>query len=107
MVVIKPFYFRCISRKLCSKVTPKIVDSTKNVQEKFVVVQEYLDDLFLLNKWKINLRIYVLIICKNESKEIYFSNVGKCIYSNKDFNPDSTENEVHTTQVPLSTVAVE
>lgn len=91
-----------IQNKKGIKITNNLNEILNGKKEKFVVVQEYLDDLFLLNKRKINLRIYVLIICKNESKEIYFSNVGKCIYSNKDFNPYSTDNEVHLTSLNLN-----
>ena len=90
-----------IQNKKGIKITNNLNEILNGKKENFVVVQEYLENLFLLNKRKINLRIYVLIICKNNTKEIHFSSIGKCIYSNKDYDTNSSENEVHLTSLNL------
>lgn len=67
----------------------------------YKVVQEYLNDILLINNRKINLRIYVLIIAKNRKIKSYLHQQGKCIYTNKDYNPDKLDFESHITSYNL------
>jgi hypothetical protein len=82
----------------------------------YKVVQEYVDNLYILKKRKINLRLYLLIVCKEGKVSGYLYNKGKCIYTNKDFsNKDSSASnfdkinsnkevrETHLTSVNLDT----
>ena len=52
----------------------------------FKVIQEYVPDLFLIKNRKINIRLYLLIICYDGNTTGYLYNKGKCIYTNKDYN---------------------
>ena len=45
--------------------------------DNYKVVQKYLTNLYLVNRRKVNLRVYLLIIIKNNKKEFYMSNLGK------------------------------
>ena len=55
----------------------------------YKIIQTYVDDLYIINKRKCNLRFYLLIKCKNGVKEGYLYNYGKCIYTNKDYNENT------------------
>lgn len=59
------------------------INESKNVPNGYKVIQEYVDNLYLVKKRKINLRYYLLIICKKGVKKGYLYKYGKCIYSNK------------------------
>ena len=62
----------------------------------FKIVQRYLDDVFIINKRRMNLRMYMLVVCKNKTKNIYIHKLGKCLYTSKDItdknNLDFDEN---------------
>lgn len=75
-----------IQRKKGLHLTNILNEIIDNSDEKFRVVQKYMKDTFLLNKRKINLRIYLLVICKNNKIESFVHKNGKCIYTNKDYN---------------------
>ena len=71
----------------------------------YKIIQEAVENLYLINKRKINLRIYFLIICKNEITTGYLYKEGKCIYNNKDLNDDgktpTIDREDHLTSLNL------
>jgi hypothetical protein len=74
-------------------------------QKSYKVIQEYVPNLYILEKRKINIRLYLLVICHKGKVNGYLYNKGKCIYSNKDYteNVDNKEREVHLTSVNLDT----
>jgi len=71
----------------------------------YKIIQEAVENLYLINKRKINLRIYFLIICKNGTITGYLYKEGKCIYNNKDLNEDikklTNDREDHLTSLNL------
>ena len=58
---------------------------TNNDDDKFRIVQKYIKDTFMINKRKLNLRVYLLIVVKNNKLISYYYKNGKCIYTNKDY----------------------
>ncbi len=52
-------------------------------KDNYKVVQKYMTNLYLINKRKVNMRIYLLIINKKNKKYFYLSSLGKCIYNKK------------------------
>ena len=71
----------------------------------FKVVQKYVDNLFLIKRRKINLRLYLLIICKKQNIKAYIHKLGKCIYTNKNVDDNSItplDPEKHLTSLNLS-----
>ena len=69
--------------------------------DQYRVVQKYLTNLYLINKRKVNLRIYLLIIIKDNTIFFYMSNLGKCIYTNKDYNDNNFDFESNITSYNL------
>jgi hypothetical protein len=74
-----------IQRKEGLKLTSDLNTILNAKDESYKVVQKYLTNLYLINKRKVNLRIYLLILIKDNKIYFYMSNIGKCIYTNKEF----------------------
>jgi hypothetical protein len=70
-------------------------------QQEYRVVQRYMKSVFLVGKRKVNLRIYYLIVVQKGKISFYMSNVGKCIYTNKDYNSDNSDFESNITSYHL------
>ena len=57
-----------------------------NVDKDYKVVQEFISDSYIINKRVLNLRIYLMISCKNNEVKFYLHKLGKCLYAAKDIN---------------------
>ncbi len=66
----------------------------------FKIIQEGIDNLYLVKNRKINIRLYVVIVCKNNIKKFYLYEKGKCIYANKK-NNENLDKEVQLTSYNL------
>ena len=75
-------------------------DLITNNDDKFRIVQKYMKNTFMINKRKLNLRIYLLIVVKNNKLTSYYYKNGKCIYTNKDYN-NSLELEANITSLNM------
>jgi competence protein ComGC len=69
----------------------------KASSENYVVCQELLQDPFIVNGRKINMRIYLLIVIKNNICDFYIYNDGFIYYTAKHFEKNSTDNDVNIT----------
>ena len=56
--------------------------------KEFYLVQDFLNNPFLLNKRKINLRYYFVIICRNGKVEAYVYRDGFMYYTPNYFKPN-------------------
>lgn len=72
-----------------------IVNNLKN--KKYVLVQEMLKNPFLINKRKINIRIYILVICQQNCKKIYYHNDGLIHYTPGNYNSKSITSDSNIT----------
>ena len=108
------------------------LDKIKKTAQKdnYKVIQTYLSNPFLIERRKVNLRVYLVVICypasmfertflndnhqsllnnhqvnKNHTiTKYYLYNEGKCIYTNSDYRSDNiTDEESHLTSVNLDT----
>jgi hypothetical protein len=70
-------------------------------KENYRVVQEYIHNVFIVNKRKINLRFYLLIVCREGKVSGYLHREGKCIYTNKDYNDKYLDFESNITSFNL------
>ena len=65
--------------------------------DNYVVCQELLLNPFLINKRKINIRMYILIVIGGLNEGIYLFNDGFIYFAKKDFDCESEDLDVHIT----------
>lgn len=90
-----------VQRKEGLKLTKSIDEIMNAKYDNYRVVQEYKTDLYLINKRKVNLRIYLLIVMKNSKKYFYMAKDGKCIYTYKEYNDNDLDFESNITSYHL------
>jgi len=90
-----------VQRKEGLKLTRDYFEIINASRENYRIVQKYIKDLYLINERKINLRIYLLIILKDNNIYFYLSKNGKCIYTNKKYNDNDLDFESNITSYNL------
>ena len=90
-----------VQRKEGLKLTRSLDEILYAKFEGYTIAQKYMSDLYLINDRKVNLRIYVLIMIKNNIIYFYISKKGKCIYTNKKYNHDELDFETNITSYNL------
>lgn len=72
----------------------KIADSYDEImksKDEYVVIQELLQDPYIINGRKINLRFYILVICNEDNTDVYVYNDGFMYYTKEPFKTGSKE----------------
>ncbi len=90
-----------VQRKEGLKLTKDYNEIINGPKDEYKVVQNYIRDLYLINGYKVNLRIYLLVIIQNDKKDFYISNLGKCIYTKKKYNDNDLDFESNITSYHL------
>jgi len=90
-----------IQRKEGLKLTSDYNEIMEAHNENYKVVQKYIRDLYLINGYKVNLRIYLLTIIKDNHIYFYLSTIGKCIYTKKKYNDNDFDFESNITSYHL------
>ena len=90
-----------VQRKEGLKLTKNLEEILNSKKENYKVVQKYHTKLFLINNRKVNLRIYLLIVCKKGKVTAYLHQYGKCIYTNKEYNDNLFDFESNITSYHL------
>jgi hypothetical protein len=90
-----------VQRKEGLKLTQSYKDVINGLNDDYKVAQKYVRDLYLVNGRKVNLRIYLLIVIKNNKIHFYVSHIGKCIYTNKKYNDKDLDFESNITSYHL------
>lgn len=67
----------------------------------FKIIQKGIENLYLVRKRKLNIRMYVVIVCRHGIKEFYLYKKGKCIYANKIVDDNILDKEVNLTSYHL------
>lgn len=62
-----------------------------DISKDYVVCQKMLQDPYILNGRKINLRVYMLVVVRNEMIEFYYFDNGFLYYTPEYFKPNSTD----------------
>lgn len=80
----------------------EIIHDIKNVKKllkepRFIVIQELLNNPLLIDNRKINIRVYYLIVCENNTVSAYIHENGFIYYTAKHFDYDSSDNAAHIT----------
>jgi len=90
-----------IQRKEGLKLTKDYFEIIEGSTDNYKVAQKYITELYLINDRKVNLRIYLLIVIKNNIIYFYTSKKGKCIYTNKKYNHNDLDFESNITSYNL------
>ena len=56
----------------------------------FKIIQEYIKQPLCINDHKLNLRLYILVIIKNNNLDMYCYKDGKCMYTKHPYSPESS-----------------
>jgi hypothetical protein len=96
-----------VQRKEGLKLTSNLEEILNSVMDNYRVAQIYLKNLYLVNKRKINLRIYLLVVIKDGYKIFYISKIGKCIYTKKEYNDNNFDFESNITSYHLDMTVYE
>jgi hypothetical protein len=75
----------------------KIIDLASDATKKYVIIQELLQDPYLIGKRKINLRVYLLIINRKGKLELYIYKDGFLYYTPDFYVPNSDNNDHNIT----------
>ena len=92
--ILKKNLQRKLGLKLVQNDLPTIL---KSVKDKYKVVQEYLEKPLLINGYKLNLRVYLIVVCSNKSKQLYLHKTGKCLYTIQKYNTDTLNFDTNIT----------
>ena len=96
-----------VQRKEGLKLTNNYNDISNAWKENYRVVQRYLTKLYLINKRKVNLRVYLLVVVDKGIVSFYVSNLGKCIYTKKEYNHNDFDFESNITSYHLDMTVYE
>jgi len=73
------------------------IDTIKQNNGGYVLAQELLENSYLVNGRKINLRVYIIIICHKDNTDVYIFNNGFMYYTKQKFMKGSKERDNHIT----------
>ena len=90
-----------VQRKEGLKLTKDYKEILNASGDEYKVVQRYIRDLYLINGYKVNLRIYLLAVIRGDDKQFYISDMGKCIYTKKPYKDDDFDFESNITSYHL------
>ena len=85
-----------IQRQKGLKITDNINEILNN-HKGYVMAQELLQDPYLIKGRKINLRVYVLIVCKGSDMDVYVYNDGFMYYTPEKFKKGSVDEKCNIT----------
>ncbi len=90
-----------VQRKEGLKLTKDYNEILNGPNHEYKVVQNYIRNLYLINGYKVNLRVYLLVVIHNDMKYFYISDLGKCIYTKKKYNDNDLDFESNITSYHL------
>lgn len=85
-----------IQRQTGIKITDDINEIKNNINQ-FIIAQDLLEDSYLVNGRKINLRVYVIVICHEDKTDVYIFNNGFMYYTKDKFIRDNISYDNHVT----------
>ncbi len=86
-----------VQRQEGIRITNNYEDLLNGIKDQFIIIQELLQNPFLLNGRKINLRVYILVVIKDKTCTIYAYSNGFMYYTSKMFEKGSTDLDKNVT----------
>lgn len=86
-----------IQRQQGLKITDNFSDIINGYNNGYVIAQDLLQNPYLINGRKINLRVYLLIVCKNDKLTAYAHNNGFMYYTSEKFKKNTTDMKCNVT----------
>ena len=77
-----------IQRKQGLKITNNLNEILNAHKDGFKIAQLFKKNTFMIDDIKMNLRVYVLIVCQYGNVKIYVHKLGKCLYASKKYKND-------------------
>jgi hypothetical protein len=79
------------------KITKNKEEILNGKKNKFILVQELLQNPYLIDGRKINLRIYILVLCLDKRMNVFVYNNGFMYYTSEKYVENSENNDVNIT----------
>lgn len=90
--IVKPYIMKKnIQRQEGLKITNDLNTILQGRKEGYVIVQELLQNPYIIEGRKTNMRFYVLVVCKNSDMDVYVYNDGFMYYTKDMFKKGSLE----------------
>ena len=86
-----------IQRQEGLKITKDKNEILQGYKQGYVLVQELLQDPYIIDGRKTNMRFYVLVICQNKEIDVYLYNDGFMYYTKKPFQKNTTDPDTNIT----------
>lgn len=86
-----------IQRQEGLKITNDKNEILNGIKNKYVIVQEMLQNPYLISKRKTNMRFYVLVVCNGSNLQVYVHNDGFMYYTKVPFKENSLEIDPNVT----------
>lgn len=86
-----------IQRQEGLKITNSKEEALAGKNNGFVLVQELLQNPYIIDGRKTNMRFYVLVVCNKSKVSVYVYNDGFMYYTRKPFEKNSTDTDVNIT----------
>jgi hypothetical protein len=79
------------------KLTRNLNEIMEGINKGWYLVQDYIYNPYLIDGHKINMRYYLLIVCRNNQIESYIHNNGFMYYTPKKYDPEDPDFNKHIT----------
>ncbi len=80
-----------VQRQEGIRITKNYIELSNGMKDEFIIIQELLQNPFLINGRKINLRVYILVVINNMDCSVYAYTNGFMYYTSKMFEKGSAD----------------
>lgn len=78
-----------IQRKRGLKISNNYQDIIQSIKDGYKVIQYFDQNTYMIDNHKMNLRVFILIVCQYGNIRTYIHKLGKCLYAPKKYNKNN------------------